>query len=155
MLARPRFHFDSRNIPFVGSRPAMAPSRAHLLPPPSLDNRPIFDPYRRVDLAPDMHPLARSWRTNVAERRRTVANVAEYRRIITNATIVENERTYIYIYRMIVEMIRGRERDEVSCKRFTIFLLRGREIPKRGIFTGNEMKSKYIYSITSFLEKLG
>lgn len=56
---------------------------------------------------------------------------------------------------MIVEMIRGRERDEVSCKRFTIFLLRGREIPKRGIFTGNEMKSKYIYSITSFLEKLG
>lgn len=137
MLARPRFHFDSRNIPFVGSRPAMAPSRAHLLSPPSLDNRPIFDPYRRVDLAPDMHPLARSWRTNVAERRRTVANVAEYRRIITNATIVENERTYIY--RMIVEMIRGRERDEVSCKRFTIFLFRGREIPKRGIFL-QEMK---------------
>lgn len=137
MLARPRFHFDSRNIPFVGSRPAMAPSRAHLLPPPSLDNRPIFDPYRRVDLAPDMHPLARSWRTNVAERRRTVANVAEYRRIITNATIVENERTYIY--RMIVEMIRGRERDEVSCKRFTIFLFRGREIAKRGIFL-QEMK---------------
>lgn len=155
MLARPRFHFDSRNIPFVGSRPAMAPSRAHLLPPPSLDNRPIFDPYRRVDLAPDMHPLARSWRTNVAERRRTVANVTEYRRIITNATIVENERTYIYIYRMIVEMIRGRERDEVSCKRFTIFLFRTRNSKAWYIFTGNEMKSKYIYSITSFLEKLG
>lgn len=153
MLARPRFHFDSRNIPFVGSRPAMAPSRAHLLPPPSLDNRPIFDPYRRVDLAPDMHPLARSWRTNVAERRRTVANVAEYRRIITNATIVENERTYIY--RMIVEMIRGRERDEVSCKRFTISTSRTRNSKAWYIFTGNEMKSKYIYSITSFLEKLG
>lgn len=62
----------------------------------------------------------------MAEYRRTVANVAEYRRRITNEAIVENERirTYIYIYRMILEMI-SRKRtwkifagDDVSCKKF-------------------------------------
>lgn len=51
MLARPRFHFDPRNIPFVGSRPWLwPPSHASTLPPStprqSTDIRPSLSTRR-------------------------------------------------------------------------------------------------------------
>lgn len=93
MLARPRFHFDPRNIPFVGSRPWLWPPSLAInppsLPPPpprqSTDIRPSLSTRRsRFRYAYIYSPFARSWLANVAEYRRTVTNVAEYRRATTS-----------------------------------------------------------------------
>lgn len=122
-----RFQEHSVRRLSAGSAPLAPP-----LPPfspPSLDNRPIFDPYRRVDLAPDAHPLldrgTRTW-PSIDERWRTLPNIDEESRTRLSSKMsgYVHIYVYIYIYRMILEMISRKRtwkifaRDDVSCKKF-------------------------------------